>query len=162
MTEPTSDEVHAVRQALHEHARLTTIADALHNLSTVMNLNPEAELSPTDVRSPAGSGPQWFYPDSGQLDSMVTEGAKYARQVAAGILAIRSAVSSVSFPETDKQDLMTALHEEAAVWTARADVWTAPQPPSDPASAAAQIQSHLSACARARSRCHPAYFEAES
>jgi hypothetical protein len=162
MTGPTDDEIHAVRKVLYAPARLKTIAEAMLNMSKVMNLDANKLLPPTDVRYPAGSGPQWYYPDTGGLDINITQGAKHAREVAAGILAIRSAISHVAFPQTDKQNLMTALQEEAAVWTTRATLWTDPQPPSDPVSAAAGVQSHLTACARARAKCHPAYFKAQS
>ncbi len=159
MTSPSHAEIHAVRGVLYSHAHLAPISAALQNMATVMNLNDQATLPASDVRAPAGSGPQWYYPDSGALDANVTMGAHYARQIAFGLQGLRSAIAGVSFPEADKQYLMTALNEEAAAWNLRAQQWSDPKPPADVENAAALVQGHLTACAQARAKCNPAYFE---
>ncbi len=130
MSKPTRAQVHAVQHALYKHKRLEKLFELQRQVALVMNLNRNAQLPTNDVRYPAGSGPQWFYPDTGGLDMNVEAGANLCDQIASTILAMRSDVAGVSFPPADKQHLMTALGQEAAAWKARGRHWRDPKPPN--------------------------------
>src|SRR5438270_3883827 len=143
MAKPTHDQIKAVHQALYKRSRMQKLSDLMNKLAASMNLNPTKELPGNDVRSPAGSGPQWFYPDTGDVDNLVIRSAGYCDQIAQTILAMRHDVQQVDFPRADKRNLSKALSEEAASWTLRGQLWRASGKPADPAQGAAQISGHL-------------------
>jgi hypothetical protein len=143
MAKPTHDQIKAVHKALYKRSRMQKLSELMNNLAVSMNLNPSAELPATDVRNPPGSGPQWFFPDTGAVDNLVIDAAGYCDQIAHTILAMRGDILQVSFPKADKQNLSKALSEEAASWTLRGQLWRASGKPGDPNQAAAQISEHL-------------------
>ena len=77
MAKPTHDQIKAVRKALYKRSRMQRLSDLMHNLAVSMNLNPSADLPTGDVRYPPGSGPQWFFPDTGAVDNLVIQSAGY-------------------------------------------------------------------------------------
>ena len=155
MAKPTHDQIKAVHQALYKRSRMQKLSDIMNNLAVSMNLNPSKELPGNDVRNPAGSGPQWFFPDTGAVDNLVIRSAGYCDQIAHTILAMRSDIQQVDFPQADKQNLSKALSEEAASWTLRGQLWRASGKPADPDQAAAQISAHLANAEQAAKRVRP-------
>jgi hypothetical protein len=155
MAKPTHDQIKAVHKALYKHGRMQRLSDLMHNLAVSMNLNPAADLPTSDVRYPPGSGPQWFFPDTGAVDNLVIQSAGYCDQIAHTILAMRADIQQVDFPKADKRNLSTALSEEAASWTLRGQLWRASGKPGDPDKAAARISEHLGNAARAALRVQP-------
>jgi hypothetical protein len=144
MSKPTASQIHAVQDALYKDGRLDKLSELHQQLSVLMNFSLGSQLPTKDVRYPAGSGPQWFYPDTGGLDQSVIAAAGICDQIAKTILQMRQDVSGVAFPEADKQHLLTALKEEAASWTARGHHWRDPKPP-DVDAVVGEIYGHLSA-----------------
>jgi hypothetical protein len=155
MARPTHDQIKAVHQALYKRSRMQKLSHLMNNLAVSMNLNPSAELPGSDVRNPAGSGPQWFFPDTGAVDNLVIRSAGYCDQIAQTILAMRADIEQVNFPQADKQNLSKALSEEAASWTLRGQLWRATGKPADPDQAAAQISEHLAKAEQAAKRVRP-------
>ncbi len=149
MAKPTHDQIKAVHTALYKRGRMQRLSDLMHNLAVSMNLDPSADLPASDVRYPPGSGPQWFFPDTGALDNLVSRSAGYCDQIAQTILAMRGDIQQVNFPKADKQNLSKALSEEAASWTLRGQLWRASGKPGDPDQAAARISRHLTNAAQA-------------
>jgi hypothetical protein len=139
---PTKAQVHAVQKALYEPARLKHMRQLRMEISLAMNLNQEAQLPPTDVRYPAGSGPQWFYPDTGDVDDLVLQGAHLCDQMAHALLAIRADVAKIDFPASDKHHMMAGIQAEAASWSARGRAWRAASKP-DVEALVAGISGHL-------------------
>ena len=144
MSKPTHKQIKAVHEALYKHQRLQKQSDLLHNLGVIMNMNPAADLPTNDVRYPPGSGPQWFFPDTGQLDNNVLAAAQICDQIDGTILEMESDVKAVDFPAGDKQNLTNALSEEAASWSARAKFLRTPTPPAG-GQAPSEINDHLDA-----------------
>jgi hypothetical protein len=142
---PTKKEIEAVRGVLYKHGRVEKISELVHNIVVLMNLNPSAVVPGSDPRYPAGSGPQWYFPDNGSLDNAVIESAGYCDQLAALSHTMRHEISNLSLPAADRRHLMTALSENANVWTMRARLWRAAKPPADPNAAAASIAQHVTA-----------------
>jgi hypothetical protein len=155
MAKPTHDQIKAVHKALYKDNRIQELTHLMHNLAASMNLNPSTQLPGNDVRNPAGSGPQWFFPDTGAVDNLVIRSAGYCDQIAHTILAMRSDIQQVDFPQADKQNLSKALSEEAASWTLRGQLWRASGKPADPDQAAAQISAHLANAEQAAKRVRP-------
>jgi hypothetical protein len=139
---PTQAQIHAVQKALYNHKRLAKLKDLRQQLALTMNFDQTTPLPPGDIRNPAGSGPNWFYPSTGQVDKLVLDGAALCDQVAHTILQMRTDVGAVHFPASDKHHLMNAMSEEAASWTARGRAWRAPGPP-DVQAQAAEISKHV-------------------
>jgi hypothetical protein len=117
--------IKAVRKALYEPRRLKRLLEEINQIDILMNLNPDIPLAPGDVKMTAGSGPLWFYPDNGQLNTSVIEAASRCERVAAILLEMRNALSPVAFPAADKKHLQAGLEAEAAVWRVRGRVWRA-------------------------------------
>jgi hypothetical protein len=155
MTKPTHHQIKAVHQALYKRSRMQKLSELMNNLAVSMNLNPSAELPGSDVRNPPGSGPQWFFPDTGAVDNLVIQAAGYCDQIAQTIIAMRGDIQQVNFPQADKQNLSKALSEEAASWTLRGQLWRASGKPADPAQAAAQISAHLANATQAARHVQP-------
>ena len=109
MAKSTHDQIKAVHTALYKRGRMRRLSDLMHNLAVSMNLDPSADLPASDVRYPPGSGPQWFFPDTGALDNLVSRSAGYCDQIAQTILAMRGDIQQVNFPKADKQNLSKAL-----------------------------------------------------
>jgi hypothetical protein len=148
LTHPTEEQIKAVHTALYRPAHIEKLKELRRQCTTLMNFNGTAELSPHDIRNPAGSGPTWFILDNGQVDPFVKDGADLCDQIAHTILAIRSEVSKVAFPAADKHDLLKAMQEEAASWTARGQAWRAPGT-LDVEAAVNEINGHVEAALEA-------------
>ncbi len=152
-THPTPAQITAVQHALYRNQRLHRMNQLLHQLATTMNVNPATEISPNDVRNPAGSGPQWFFPDSGNTDSLVIDGAQICDQIASAVLEMRQDIQNVSFPDSDKGHLSKALSAEAASWSARAAAWRAPKN-ADVDVLVDSIQTHVQTAAQEAAQVH--------
>jgi len=139
---PTNDQLQAVHKALYKRSRLDALTTLNRNIAVLMNLNPESELSPNDVRNPPGSGPTWFIPATGAVDQFVVEAAGDCDKIAAALMDMHDDVGTVDFPAADKQHLQAAIAAEAASWTARGQIWRAPSIP-DVDAANEQIQQHV-------------------
>ncbi len=84
---PTREEIKAVQKVLYGNpTRVNKLNDAFNNIIALMNFNPYNLLSPTDIRNPAGSGPLWFLPDSGDVDPSVIQAANYCDEIAKLVL----------------------------------------------------------------------------
>jgi hypothetical protein len=127
---PTKDQLHAVHQALYKRERLQALATLRHNISVLMNFNPNQQLSVDDPRNPAGSGPTWFVPATGAVDPAVLEAANDCDQIATALMDMHDDVGGVEFPAADKQHLQAAIAAEAASWTTRGQIWRAPTKPN--------------------------------
>jgi hypothetical protein len=159
MTQPTHHQIDAVRKAIRDPDIKAKLKVAMRNLTRAMNLDPTAELQPNDVRDPAGSGPQWYYPDGAGLDKQVSDGAKSCDQIAALLLQIRDMVAHVTFPPGDKKHLTASIEAEAASWTARGRAWRSPTPPGDAKSATASVAKHIATCVSERTQVNKVYFQ---
>src|SRR5438270_3117910 len=160
MAKPTHDQIKAVRRALYKPGRVQKLSNLTRNLAAAMNLNPTKEFPGSDVRNPPGSGPQWFFPDTGAVDNLVIRAAGYCDEIAQTILAMRGDIQQVDFPKADKQHLSKALSEEAASWTLRGQLWRASGKPGDPDQAAAKISAHLTNATQAARHVQP-YLRSE-
>lgn len=139
---PTKAQIHAVQKALYEPTRLEHMRHLRMEIGRTMNFNQEVQLPPTDVRYPGGSGPQWFYPDTGKVDDLVLQGANLCDEMAQALLAVRAAVGKVDFPASDKHHMMAGIQAEAASWSARGRAWRAASKPNVDA-LVAEISGHL-------------------
>lgn len=142
MAKPTRKQILAVQGVLYNRKRLRELSDHHASIGKLMNLDPSARLASGDIRSPAGSGPNWLYAD-GRVDQLVIQAAGRCDRIAATLLQTRAELSALSIPRGDKRHLMAALQAEAAAWSARATVWRAPTRPNDPHKLAVTITSHL-------------------
>lgn len=152
---PTAHEIRAVQSVLYKQGRLEKISELVNNVVVLMNLDPSANIPSSDSRYPAGSGPQWYLPSDGSLAPSVTEAVGYCDQLVTLIGAMRQEISKLSFPQADKRHLLTALSENAMVWTTRANLWRAAAPPADSNAAAASIAEHMTASANASKHLRP-------
>ncbi len=144
MAKPTDKQIHELHRALYKRKRLKKLSDLVQETALLMNLDPTQELPPDDVRNPPGSGPQWFYPDTGAVDSNVLAAAQNCSEISKTLRAIRSDVADVSFPEADKKHVLAALDAEAASWSARGKAWGAAGPPADVEATVATVSKHVS------------------
>jgi hypothetical protein len=143
---PTDAQITALHHALYKRARLEHLRTLQHNIAVLMNLLPGATLPGNDVRSPAGSGPQWFVPATGAIDPSVTEAAKDCDAIATTLMAIHDDVAGVDFPDKLRGHVMASLKAEAASWNARASFWRSPHKP-DVDAVVKQISGHLKTAA---------------
>jgi hypothetical protein len=141
-THPTQAQIHVVQKVPYNHTRIAELKDLRQQLALTMNFNQTTPLLPGDIRNPAGSGPNWSYASSGQVDMLVVDGAALCDQVAQAILQMRADVGVVHFPASDKHQLMNAMREEAASWSARGRAWRAPGTP-DVQARVAEISKHV-------------------
>jgi hypothetical protein len=154
-TQPTQAEIEAVQKVLYEHRRLQKLSDLSTTVARRMNLDPTQLIQLKDVRYPPGSGPQWFYPDTGGVDQNVIESAGFCDEIAATLLEIHGDLESVSFPSVDKAHLLTAVAEEAASWSARGRIWKTPNRPGDAKTSVAAISTHVKAAVTAAGHVTP-------
>jgi hypothetical protein len=126
---PTHAQVRALHHALYKTERLHHLQSRQHNIAVLMNLRPAASLPAKDVRSPAGSGPQWFVPATGAVDPAVREAADDCDAIATTLMAIHDDVAGVDFPDKLRGHVMASLKAEAASWNARASFWRSPAKP---------------------------------
>lgn len=152
---PTQHEIKAVQAVLYKPSRVQQISELTNNISVLMNLDPTTPLPNKDVRNPAGSGPQWYLPGTGGLDSLVTQAAGYCDKLAEALQTIHQEIAKVSFPPADKDQLLIALSESAMAWRTRAKLWRDPNAPADPKTAAASIAAHLTASMAASAHLKP-------
>jgi hypothetical protein len=152
---PTDEQIKAVHRVIYDQKRLQAQSDLIHNIAVLMNLNQTAELSVNDIRNPAGSGPNWFDPATGAIDSSVTQAAGYCRQLAGTLTDARAEIAQLSIPDEDRKHLMAALAAEAESWTVRARIWTDPDPPKNPYTSAIAITQPLTAAAKEAAQVTP-------
>jgi hypothetical protein len=145
------DEVKAVRKVLYDRTRLRKLYAEISSIDVEMNLDPERELDPNDIRGDAGSGPNWVIPATGQVDPGVTEAAKRCAKVAALLRQTSRDLADVSFPRADKRALRDALEEQAKAWSARGRIWAAPGRP-DVQAAVKEINTHHAAAIKSYAR----------
>jgi hypothetical protein len=143
--------IRAVRKVLYEPRRLRKLFDHLSSIDVLMNLDRTQPLQPGDIRVEAGSGPNWFFWDSGEVDGGVLEASDRCDRVAELLLETRRELAQVKFDPSDKQHLRAALAEQAQAWQARAAAWRAPGPP-DVQAAVGPIAAHEQASLRAFQR----------
>jgi hypothetical protein len=137
---PAPKQVAAVQKVLYERTRLRKIADHVHSIGVLMNLDPNGP-SPGPGH-PAGSGPLWYIPDTGRISPAVLEAAERCRKLAELLLEIRTELAHVDLPSSDKKHLRAALAAQAAAMRARGKVWRAQSPPGDVHAAVAPIAAH--------------------
>lgn len=159
VAKPTPQQVKAVQAVLYRPARLRTLNDHISSITTLMNLDPQAQLAPNDIRVKAGSGPNWYIADTGQLDPDVVQAASLAGELAALMQQMARDLSSVNIPAADRKNLQTALTEGASVWTLRSQWWKSPTPVAT--SVAATVAQHVQASALAASKVSAYYQPAD-
>jgi hypothetical protein len=135
-------EIRAVRKVLYDRKRMRKLVTEARSIDVLMNTDPYASLDSDDVRVTAGAGPIWFVPGTGEIDPGVLEAADRCRRIATLLRQIRRELADVDFDADDKRHLREALDEHAKAWVARAEIWSRPQRPSDPAADAAEISRH--------------------
>jgi hypothetical protein len=156
---PTAQQIKAVQAVLYQVTRLRTLNDHLSSIATLMNLDPRAQLTPTDIRVKAGSGPNWYIADTGQLDPDVVLAASLSGEVAAMMQQMARDLNSVNIPAADRHNLQTALTDGASVWTLRSQWWKDPTPAAS--SIATTIAEHVQTSALAASKVNAYYRSAD-
>ena len=119
----TDDEITRVWKVLYEPARTRRLFDHLESVEVLMNLDPGRPLDPHDVKVFPGSGPLWFIPATGKLNSSVVEAANRCDKIAALLRETERELADVDFPAADKHHLRAGLAAQAHAWEARASVW---------------------------------------
>ena len=156
-TMPTAQQIKAVQAVLYQGTRLRALNDHLSSIANLMNLDPRAQLAPNDIRVKAGSGPNWYIADTGELDPDVMLAASLSGEVAAMMQQMARDLNSVNVPAADRRNLQTALTEGANVWTLRSQWWKDPTPAAT--SIATTIAKHVQTSALAASKVS-AYYRA--
>ena len=155
---PTPQQIKAVQAVLYQVTRLRTLNDHLSSIASLMNLDPQAQLAPNDIRVKAGSGPNWYIADTGQLDSDVVLAASLAGELATMMQQMARDLNAVNIPAADRHNLQTALTEGAFVWTLRSQWWKDPTPaaPSIAITVAHHVQTSALAASKVSSYYRPA------
>ena len=79
--------------------------------------------SDSSASTPSGSGPVWIIPDTGKVDSSITEAVARAERTASTLRQMAHQISSLSIPAADRTNLVKFLDFRNSAWTARANVW---------------------------------------
>jgi hypothetical protein len=145
---PTKAQIKAVRHVLYDHTQVTQMIDDIQSINVLMNLSGPP-LPENDVRVAVGDGPEWIVQATGALDPSVSEAVTRCHSIAQRLQTIRAALSALDLPHSDKQNLKTALQEQALAWTTRAGLWAQPKSPSDPKGTVAKITAHEKASSAA-------------
>jgi hypothetical protein len=127
---PSESQLKALHAAMYKHDRLEHLKTLMENIAVLMNFDPTRELPVNDVRGPSGTGPQWYVPATGKIDSAVLEAADDCDTIASVLLAIRKDVEAVDFPAAARGHVTASLAAEAASWTARGAFWRDPAKPN--------------------------------
>ncbi len=139
MAKPTKKELKAVHAVLYKRTRLQKISDHIHNIDVFMS----PLQGNTGVR-----GPEW-YNSNGTVDGPQLDAATQCRGLAKILLEIHGELANVKFDKHDRQQLMKALRHQADAWTARADVYSNPNPPDPLHNGVKQVVQSLAAHQRA-------------
>jgi hypothetical protein len=116
---PTKPQIAQVRAILYKPSIVRQISDDLSSINVLLGVA---------ASTPSGSGPVWIIPDTGKVDSGITEAVARARRTASTLGQMAHQISGLSVPAADRTNLVKFLDSRALAWTARANVWAQTTP----------------------------------
>ena len=144
MSGPTAVQIRAVQAVIHDRAQHRAMAEDIQQINLLMNLSGPP-LPANDVRVAVGDGPEWRIQHTGAVDPAVLDAVARCEDLARRLESMSGALGHLDLPHDDRQSLVTALHESALTWTARARLWRDPEKPGDPKGVVATITAHQAA-----------------